>query len=89
MSMNIRNLIIPMIFILFLCIGVASASDMEDISNPNMVLTDENHLSDNSMENNLNYTQRIPINDNTEYFIFPNYNKTKININVNIDLNLF
>ena len=32
------------------------------------------------MENNLNYTQRIPINDNTEYFIFPNYNKTKINI---------
>ena len=54
MSMNLRNLIIPMIFILFLCIGVASASDMEDISNPNMVLTDENHLADNSMENNLN-----------------------------------
>ena len=32
------------------------------------------------MENNLNYTQRIPISDNTKYFIFPNYNKSKINI---------
>ena len=32
------------------------------------------------MEKNLNYTQRIPINDNTKYFIFPNHNKSKINI---------
>ena len=32
------------------------------------------------MKQNLNYTQRIPINDNTKYFIFPNYNKSKINI---------
>ena len=32
------------------------------------------------MEKNLNYTQRIPINDQTKYVIFPNYNKSKINI---------
>ena len=32
------------------------------------------------MEKNINYTQKIPINNNTKYFIFPNYNKTKINI---------
>ncbi len=32
------------------------------------------------MEKNLNYTQRIPINDQTKYAIFPNYNKSKINI---------
>ena len=32
------------------------------------------------MEKNLNYTQRIPINDNTKYFVFPNHNKSKINI---------
>ena len=32
------------------------------------------------MKKNLNYTQRIPINDSTKYFIFPNYNKSKINI---------
>ena len=32
------------------------------------------------MEKNLNYTQQIPINDNTKYFIFPNYNKSKINV---------
>ena len=32
------------------------------------------------MEKNINYTQKIPIDNNTKYFIFPNYNKTKINI---------
>ena len=32
------------------------------------------------MAKNINYTQRIPINDNTKYAIFPNHNKSKINV---------
>ena len=32
------------------------------------------------MEKNINYSKTIPISDNTKYFIFPNYNKSKINI---------
>ena len=43
------------------------------------LIQEEEHLKI-QMKQNLNYTQRIPINDNTKYFIFPNYNKSKINI---------
>ena len=32
------------------------------------------------MEKNINYTKTIPISENTKYFIFPNYNKSKINV---------
>ena len=34
----------------------------------------------NNIKNDLNYTTKIPITNNTEYFIFPNGDKTKINI---------
>ena len=32
------------------------------------------------MEKNMNYTKKIPITNSTKYFIFPNYNKSKINV---------
>ena len=34
----------------------------------------------NNMEKNINYTTKIPISNNTQYFLFPNKEKTKMNV---------
>ena len=34
----------------------------------------------NDISKNINFTTKIPITNNTKYFLFPNYDKTKINV---------
>ena len=43
-------------------------------------LVQEDEKLKKKMEKNINYTKTIPIRENTKYFIFPNYNKSKINV---------
>ena len=43
-------------------------------------LVQEDEQLKNRIEKNINYTKTIPISESTKYFIFPNYNKSKINV---------